>query len=128
MGVWMHQVEMKLDPVAACERLGRMEAWCGEWQLGMRVIETAERGRVRCAFDDARHARAPQTHFGGVFVPSDEVERPMDADAADEDGLLPARSTMLCHGLFRRGINDVRARSLIGRLCGYEPASSKIMA
>ena len=61
MGVWMHQVEMKLDPVAACERLRRMEAWCGEWQLGMRVIETAERGRVEGDGVAGRrgHARSP---------------------------------------------------------------------
>lgn len=82
---WVHQVELRLDRGAAGDRLRRMEAWCGDWQIGMRVIETPVPGTVRCAFDDARFARAFNSHFGGVIVPEDDVERAMGADAEAED-------------------------------------------
>jgi len=85
MTSWVHQVELRLDRASAGDRLRRMEAWCGDWQIGMRVIETIEPGTVRCAFDDARFARAFVSHFGGVIVPIEEIERATDADAAAED-------------------------------------------
>lgn len=72
---WVHQVELRLDRGAAGDRLRRMEAWCGDWQIGMRVIEAIEPGTVRVAFDDPRFARAFVSHFGGVHVPLDEIER-----------------------------------------------------
>ena len=85
MNSWTHQVELRLDRGAAGDRLRRMEAWCGDWQIGMRVIETIEPGTVRVAFDDPRFARVFVSHFGGVHVPVDEIERAMAADAAAED-------------------------------------------
>ncbi|CAM5763604.1 hypothetical protein [Bosea minatitlanensis] len=85
MNSWVHQVELRLDRHAAGDRLRRMEAWCGDWQIGMRVIETIEPLTVRITFDDARFAWAFVSHFGGVHVPLDEVQRAMDADMAAED-------------------------------------------
>jgi len=85
MSSWTHQVEMRLAPEIAGERLRRMESWCGDWQLGMRVIETPVPGTVRVAFDDPRFARAFHSHFGGVIVPTDEIEKAMADDQADED-------------------------------------------
>lgn len=85
MTSWVHQVELRLDRQAAGDRLRRMESWCGDWQIGMRVIGTIEPGTVRVAFDDARFARAFISHFGGVHVPVDEIGRAMAADAAEED-------------------------------------------
>ena len=85
MTSWVHQVELRLDRQAAGDRLRRMEAWCGDWQIGMRVIETIEQGTVRVAFDDLRFARAFVSHFGGVIVPIEEIERATDADAAAQD-------------------------------------------
>lgn len=85
MSSWAHQVELRLDRQAAGERLRRIESWCGEWQLGMRVIETVSPAIVRVAFDDPRFARAFHSHFGGVIVPLDEVERAMGVDAEEED-------------------------------------------
>lgn len=85
MNSWRHQVELRLDRCAAGDRLRRMESWCGDWQIGMRVIETIEPGTVRVAFDDARFARAFVSHFGGVIVPLDEIEQAMAGDQADED-------------------------------------------
>lgn len=51
MNSWVHQVELRLDRQAAGDRLRRMESWCGDWQIGMRVIEKIEPGTVRVAFD-----------------------------------------------------------------------------
>ena len=82
---WMHQVELRLDRQTAGDRLRRMEAWCGDWQSGVRVIETIEPGIVRVAFDDRRFARAFVSHFGGVVVPDDEIAAALDSDAAAED-------------------------------------------
>jgi hypothetical protein len=83
---WRHQVELKLDPAAAPERLRRIEAWCGEWQIGFRVIDPWPAATtLRLAFEEARLARAFMGHFGGVPVARDEVERAMVDDAAGED-------------------------------------------
>lgn len=79
-----YQVEMKLDPAAAGDRLRRIEAWCTDWQLGFRVHQTLDR-TVRVAFEDPRFARAFHSHFGGVVVPVDDVERAIGADAEAED-------------------------------------------
>lgn len=86
MNSWVHQVELRLDRQAAGDRLRRMESWCGDWQIGMRVIEKIEPGTVRVAFDEPRFARTFVSHFGGVIVPMDEVEPALHADAAAEDG------------------------------------------
>lgn len=82
---WQHQVELKLDRAGAGERLRRIEAWCADWQIGVRVVETPAAGVVRVAFEEARFARAFNAHFGGVIVQNDEVERAMREDAAAED-------------------------------------------
>jgi hypothetical protein len=37
------------------------------------------------AFEDPRYARAFHAHFGGVFVPTDEVAKALAADADTED-------------------------------------------
>lgn len=83
---WRHQVELKLDRAAAPERLRRIEAWCGEWQISFRVIDPGPADTtLRLAFEEARLARAFMGHFGGVPVPDDEVERAVGEDAAAED-------------------------------------------
>lgn len=82
---WAHQVELRLDRAGAGERLRRVEAWCADWQIGVRVIETMDPSVVRVCFEEARFARAFNAHFGGVIVPGDEIERAMQADAATED-------------------------------------------
>lgn len=82
---WAHQVEIKLDNVSAGERLRRVEAWCADWQIGVRVFENSAPGTVRVAFEQARFARAFLGHFGGVIVPPDQVELAIAADAASED-------------------------------------------
>lgn len=82
---WTHQVELRLDRAGASERLRRVEAWCADWQIGVRVIETMTAGVVRVCFEESRFARAFTNHFGGVIVPADEIERAMRADAASED-------------------------------------------
>lgn len=64
--------------------LRRIESWCADWQLGFRVIETMDR-TVWIAFEDPRFARAFHSHFGGVIVPKDDVDRALDADADSED-------------------------------------------
>lgn len=80
---WRHQVELKLDLMAAPERLRRIEAWCGEWQIGFRVIDPwPDSTTLRLAFEEARLVRAFMGHFGGVPVPYDEVERALGEDAA----------------------------------------------
>jgi hypothetical protein len=79
-----YQVEMKLDPASAGDRLRRIESWCADWQLGFRVIETMDR-TVRIAFEDPRFARAFHSHFGGVVVPIDDLDRAPEADADAED-------------------------------------------
>lgn len=84
-GAWQHQVELKLDRQSAGERLRRIEAWCTDWQIGFRVLGTMDGGSVRVSFEDARFARALQSHFGGVIVPADELEAVFAADAADDD-------------------------------------------
>lgn len=40
---------------------------------------------MRVAFEEARFARAFNSHFGGVIVAADEVERALREDAAAED-------------------------------------------
>ncbi|WP_210171820.1 MULTISPECIES: hypothetical protein, partial [Hyphomicrobiales] len=83
---WRHQVELKLDPAAAPERLRRIEAWCGEWQIGFQVVDHSPAATtLRLAFQEPRLARAFMGHFGGVPVPDDEVERAMVEDATVED-------------------------------------------
>ncbi|MDR6831641.1 hypothetical protein J2X48_005310 [Bosea sp. BE271] len=84
-GHLLHQVEIRLDKVSAGERLRRIEAWCGDWQIGFRVLDTMTAGIVRIAFEEARFARAFVSHFGGVIVPADELEAAMAADADAED-------------------------------------------
>ncbi|MEZ2407329.1 hypothetical protein AB6806_10975 [Bosea sp. RCC_152_1] len=84
-GIWQHQIELKLDRDAACERLRRVEAWCTDWQIGFRVLGTMDAETVRVAFEDARFARAFHSHFGGVIVPDNELEAAFAADAASED-------------------------------------------
>ncbi len=79
-----YQVEMKLDPEAGAERLRRIESWCTDWQIGFRVFETLDR-TVRVGFEAPRFARAFHSHFGGVVVPIDDVDRAMGADADAED-------------------------------------------
>jgi hypothetical protein len=85
-GQWPHQVEMKIAPQEAGERLRRIEGWCADWQISFRVREPEATGTlIRIAFEDARFARAFHSHFGGVIVPLDEIERAMAADAVEED-------------------------------------------
>jgi hypothetical protein len=83
---WAHQVEMKVDRQTAHERLHRIESWCADWQIGLRVHDPMATGSIiRVAFEDPRFARAFHAHFGGVIVPAEEVERELTADARDED-------------------------------------------
>jgi len=83
---WRHQVELKLDRAAAPERLRRIEAWCGEWQILVRVVDPWPAATtLRLAFDEARLARAFMGHFGDVPVPDDEIERALAEDSAAED-------------------------------------------
>ncbi|WP_376988997.1 hypothetical protein [Bosea sp. R86505] len=83
---FIHRVEMKLEAAAAPERLHRIESWCGDWQIGFRVLESAPGSEIiRIAFDDPRLARAVVGHFGGVLVDDREIEHAMSGDAADED-------------------------------------------
>lgn len=79
-----YQVELKIDPTAAGERLRRIESWCTDWQLGFRVFETLD-ATVRVAFEDPRFARAFHSHFGGVVVPIDDVDKAIRADSEAED-------------------------------------------
>uniref|UniRef100_A0A9E8CM50 Uncharacterized protein n=1 Tax=Bosea sp. NBC_00436 TaxID=2969620 RepID=A0A9E8CM50_9HYPH len=83
-GSWQHQVEIKIDPRSAGERLRRIDSWCGDWQIGFRVIGSGG-SSLRLAFDEARFAKALQSHFGGIIVPLDEVECSMAADVVAED-------------------------------------------
>ena len=83
---FIHQVEMKLGADAAPDRLRRIEAWCGDWQIGFRVLDRFPGSEtIRIAFEDLRLARAFVGHFGGVLVPDGEVEDAMAGDASDED-------------------------------------------
>lgn len=82
---WQHQVELRLDRAGAGERLRRVEAWCADWQIGVRVLQTMDPAVVRVCFEEARFARAFIAHFSGVIVPADEIERALRADAAAED-------------------------------------------
>jgi len=78
-------VELHLDRQAAGERLRRMESWCADWQIGVRVVGTLDPGVVRVCFEEARFGRAFVNHFGGVIVPADEVERALREDLDGED-------------------------------------------
>lgn len=83
---FIHQVEMKLDAAAAPERLRQIDSWCGEWQIGFRVIDRQPGTEtIRIAFEDPRLARAFVGHFGGVLVDDREFEAALAGDAADED-------------------------------------------
>lgn len=83
---WQHQVEMKIAPRSASERLRRIGSWCVDWQIGFRVLDPKAPGNMlRIAFDNAGFARAFQSHFGGVIVPLDEVGRAMTSDDHDDD-------------------------------------------
>jgi hypothetical protein len=84
-GHWPHQVEMKLDKVSAAERLRRIEAWCSDWQIGFRVLDTVTEDLIRVAFEEVRFARAFHAHFGGVIAPVNEFEIALAADAAEVD-------------------------------------------
>jgi hypothetical protein len=76
---------LRLDRSGAGERLRRIESWCADWQIGVRVVGTLDPSIVRVCFEEARFGRAFVNHFGGVAVPSDEVERALREDAAAED-------------------------------------------
>lgn len=82
---WAHQVELKLDSTSAAERLRRIDAWCTDWQIGFRVLDTLTEDLIRVAFEEARFARAFHAHFGGVIAPTDELETALAADAAEVD-------------------------------------------
>lgn len=83
---FVHQVEMKLDPVTAPERLRRIESWCGDWQIGFRVLDRFPGSEtVRIAFEDRGLARAFVGHFGGVLVDENELENAVTSGAAAED-------------------------------------------
>jgi hypothetical protein len=83
---FIHQVEMKLAADDAPERLRRIESWCGDWQIGFRVLDRFPGSEtIRLAFEDARLARAFVGHFGGVLVDDREVDAALAGDAADED-------------------------------------------
>ena len=93
MSGFVHEVEMKLDAAAAQERLRRIESWCGDWQIGFRVLDRASSSEnIRIAFEDPRLARAFVGHFGGVLVDEREFDHAMANDAPDEDAYdRPAR-------------------------------------
>lgn len=81
-----HQVELKLDAAAAPERLRRIESWCGDWQIGFRVLDRFPGSEtIRIAFEDRGLVRAIIGHFGGVLVDENELEGAMIGDAAAED-------------------------------------------
>ena len=82
---WSHQVELRLDRSGAGVRLRRIEAWCADWQIGVRVMSTLDPCAVRVCFEEPKFARAFVNHFGGVIVDAAEVERSMSEDAAAED-------------------------------------------
>ncbi|MGO4677759.1 hypothetical protein AB4Z40_33250 [Bosea sp. 2YAB26] len=81
-----HHVEMKLDAAAAPERLRRIESWCGDWQIGFRVLDRFPGSEtIRIAFEDRGLARAFIGHFGGVLVDENELESAIADDFAAED-------------------------------------------
>jgi hypothetical protein len=81
-----HQVEMKLAAEDAAGRLLRIESWCGDWEIGFRVLDRFPGSEtIRIAFEDPRLARAFIGHFGGVLVDDRELEQAMASDVADED-------------------------------------------
>jgi hypothetical protein len=83
---FIHQVEMKLDAEAASERLRRIDSWCADWQIGLRVLDRFPGSEtIRLAFEDQRLARAFVGHFGGVLVDDRELEDALAGDASDED-------------------------------------------
>lgn len=83
---FVHHVEMKLTASAAPDRLRRIDAWCGEWQIGFRVLDRFPGSEtIRIAFEDRRLARAFVGQFGGVLVPDGEIEDAIAADGVDED-------------------------------------------
>lgn len=86
MSAFIHQVEMKLSEAETPERLRRIDSWCGEWEIGFRVVDRVPGSEnVRLAFEEPRLARAFVGHFGGVLVDEREVGNAFADDAADED-------------------------------------------
>ncbi len=86
MNAFVHQVEIKLPEAEAPERLRRIESWCGDWEIGYRVLHRQPHSEsVRLAFEEHRLARAFIGHFGGVLVDQPGFEDTMDASAAFED-------------------------------------------
>lgn len=56
---FIHHVEMTIDTAAAPERLRRIGSWCGDWQIGFRVLDPAPGSEnIRIAFEDPCLARA----------------------------------------------------------------------
>ncbi|WP_309644471.1 hypothetical protein [Phenylobacterium sp.] len=83
---FIHQVEMKLASDDERERLRRIDSWCGDWQIGFRVLDRRPGCEtIRIAFEDPRLARAFVGHFGGVLVDDREVEDALAGDAVNED-------------------------------------------
>lgn len=85
MSRFVHQVELKLSAAETPGRLKRIEAWCTDWEIDFRVHETMSDNSVRVVFAEARFARAFHAHFGGVIVPTDELEIALAADASEGD-------------------------------------------
>lgn len=86
MNALVHQVEIKLPEAEAPERLRRIESWCGDWEIGYRVLDRQPHSEsVRLAFEERRLARTFIGHFGGVLVDQRGFEDAMDAGAAFED-------------------------------------------
>lgn len=72
-----HQVDMKLDPSAAPERLRRIESWCGDWQIGFRVLGGFPGSEtIRIAFEDGGLARAFVGHLGECLSTSVNSKTP----------------------------------------------------
>lgn len=84
---WPHQVLIAAAAADFDMRLRAIETWLAEWEIPHRIgsAMTGETGSLRVCLAEAKFARAVQSKFGGVIVPSDDVAHSLVADAADED-------------------------------------------
>lgn len=84
---WPHHVLIAVGAAEFDARLRDVETWLAEWEIPHRIGSTmiGLTGSLRVCLAEAKFARAVQSKFGGVIVPSDGVARSLAADAADDD-------------------------------------------